>query len=107
MNSFLSLTSLVPYQMHKDIIVNHNMRVIEAFLQGGVISAQQESPPPTPQEGDKYIIPSRHGWPEGQAHQIALYVSTKWLYITPSLGCIQWLNEANALYVFKGEWCQV
>mgnify|MGYP000550103587 CR=1 FL=1 len=56
-NSFSS-TMLTPYQLNKEVIINENIKLLEAWgISGGILSSTQEEIPENPAFGDKYIIP--------------------------------------------------
>ena len=57
--SSLGLMMLTPYQLNKEIIINENTKILDAWaISGGIISRKQNQIPAIPSFGDKYIIPN-------------------------------------------------
>lgn len=69
-----------------------------------VISATTTTPPVTPTEGDRYIIPTgATGVWSGKAAKVATYKSSVWQYIDPLDGFMVIVrDEASTIYDFRG-----
>jgi hypothetical protein len=99
------LQYLFQNQSQKEVYVNQDLTVIDAFLQPTVISNVVYTPPPTPADGDKYIVPTgSSGVWAGQTNAIAMYSapSMYWSFYTPKIGWIVYNQAYPGLFLFTG-----
>lgn len=64
------------------------------------------TPPGSPANGDRYIIPSgATGVWAGRTNQVAVRVAAAWEYYVPAIGWIAYLEDEQKITVFKsGGW---
>ena len=83
------LQYLFANQSQKEVYVNQDFGIVDAFLQQNIISNLITIPPGTPSDGDKYIVPSgSSGVWSGNTNKIAVYSlpSLLWTFYTPFIG---------------------
>ncbi|HHI70053.1 MAG TPA: DUF2793 domain-containing protein [Rhodobacteraceae bacterium] len=99
----LSLPYILPSQAQKHVTHNEGMRRLDALVQLSVISASETSPPASPSEGDRYILPnsSTGAW-AGQDGKIAVYEQNNWAYYTPRSGWTAWIADIGEQRVYDG-----
>lgn len=94
----------VSAQASPDVTVNAAIRKLE---QGGrfyvVKDKDLTSAPGSPADGDAYIVATAGGgWSAFSAKDIAIYVSTAWVKVTPEEGVFAWVQDENLLYYYDG-----
>lgn len=80
-------------------------RILDAIVQGRVISASLTAPPGAPSDGDCYIVAAgATGEWSGKATQIARWstVKTEWEFAVPRDGWTIWLSSTNEQMRFIG-----
>ncbi|MDF1671600.1 MAG: DUF2793 domain-containing protein [Roseovarius sp.] len=99
----LTLPYLQPAQAQKHITHNEALRRLDALVQLAVISASGITPPSTPADGDRYILPvgATGAW-AGQSSAIAIYETNVWTFIAPREGWCAWVNDTDQLIVWNG-----
>ena len=101
----LGLPYLYSSQAQKDVTVNQSLTIIDSFLQPTVKSASTTTPPSSPSDQDKYIVPAGAGgvW---ATHVGAVAVfqadSVAWTYFTPQAGWVVYVQDAPAFYAYSG-----
>jgi hypothetical protein len=97
----LGLPELESHQSQPHLTVNSALRRIDALAQASCI-AIQNTPPGSPVDGDRYIVGSAPtGEWVGHASDIAAYVGTGWVYFTPELGWLTYLESTALLQLYK------
>lgn len=101
--SLLNLPYLAAGQAQKHVTLNEGLRMLDALVQLAVKSRIQTTPPATPSEGDRYILP---GSPAGSwaSHggSVAAYQDGGWNYFLPRTGWLAWVGDEAAMFVFDG-----
>lgn len=93
----LGLTELQASQSQPEIIVNLDLRLLEAAIQLSVKSNVVTSPPGSPADGDRYIVaPDSTGVWTDKDGQVAVYVTTKWYFLVPKIGWLAHLETDNS-----------
>lgn len=83
-----------------------NIKRLGALLHLSVASRALTTPPATPAEGDRYLIPAAAtgDW-AGKTGQIALWIGAAWAYYIPAIGWRCWVEDEAALLVYTaGAW---
>src|ERR1051325_9881193 len=84
--------------------VNEAVRYVE---QGGrfyvVKDKDLTTPPGSPADGDCYVVAANGGaWSSFAAKDLAFYLNTGWVKITPEEGVFAWVQDENLLYYYDG-----
>lgn len=97
----LSLSELTANQAQPHVTVNASIRMLDALVQMAVL-AQQNSPPGSPADGQRYIVgDTPTGAWVGHEADVAWYNGTAWQYLTPEAGWLAWVVNEAALYVYN------
>lgn len=84
-------------QTQPQATVNKALRWLECFTQLSVISASTASPPVSPADGDRYIVPSgASGDWAGHETEVALYISTAWEFRTAPFGSVAYIQDTSS-----------
>jgi len=83
-----------------------NLKALDALLHLSVKDRGLTTPPSSPANGDRYIIPAgASGVWAGKTDQIAVRVAGAWEYYVPKVGYSAFVEDENVLSVFKsGGW---
>ena len=96
---------LVEGQAVPETTVNEIVRYLEFFASGGAIEDRDLLTPAalTPADGDAYLIDGTGAgdW-AGEDNNIALYVNTGWIYITPTEGMVLYVKDEDVRIVYDG-----
>lgn len=101
-----SANLVLPYiaqsQTQKEVTHNDALNVLDALVQGSVISQGTNTPPGSPVDGDVYILgASPTGAWAGNANKLAFYYSG-WLFRTPEEGWTFWVRDIDQFYTYTG-----
>lgn len=101
----LALVDLVAAQSQPHIPINTSLRRLDAAVQLTVIAIENDPPAgsPGPNEGDRYIVgtgPSGE-W-GGHEGDVAMWVEDAWLYLTPQIGWVAYVEDAGGYKTFEG-----
>ena len=101
----LALPEISESQSGKYITHNEAVNLIEALVTR-VISRTNGGPPPSPSEGDTYIVDSTTGdWSTASINDIAHYFSGGWNFITPVQGIdIYCIGDSGRIYYTGSSW---
>lgn len=105
----LLLPYIQPSQAQKHVTHNEGMRRLDALVQLTVEAADQAAPPVSPQDGERYILPTgaTAAW-AGRDGQIAVFEDTVWVFYAPQNGWIAWVRDTEEQRVFDGStWAPV
>lgn len=81
------ITELEASQSQPEVPVNLALRILEAMAQCIIVSKTATAPPGSPTDGDCYIVgASATGAWAAQDGKIAVYVSTRWIFVSPKIG---------------------
>lgn len=99
----LALPYLQPNQAQKHVTHAEGLALLDAVVQLAVISAAQTTPPVSPAEGDRYILPAgaQDGW-TGKDGAVAAWIDGAWLFLGPVEGWQAWVEDESGLQVFTG-----
>ena len=101
----LALPLLAAAQAQKHVTHNEALLALDALAQLAVASRSLATPPVSPAEGLRHIIPAAAtgAW-SGRTGQIALFSAGGWLFLAPEEGWRAWLADEKRLIVFSGVW---
>lgn len=79
-----------------------NIKRIGAVVGLSVIDRDLTTPPASPAEGDRYIVPSAAtgAW-AGKTNQIAVRINGAWEYHAPRVGWLCYIEDEEVLAVYK------
>lgn len=99
----LDLPFLAPSQAQKHVTHNEALLRLDALVQASAVSRTQTSPPPSPSEGDAYLLPANPtgDW-TGRAGSLAAWQDGVWTFFAPQTGWCVWVVSEAALVVFDG-----
>lgn len=99
----LSLPYIQASQAQKHVTHNEGMRRLDAIVQLSVVSATDTTPPGTPTDGQRFIVPTgaTGDW-SGQEGKLAVYEGNGWVFVTPAKGWIAYLEDQTKPQVFDG-----
>lgn len=99
----LNLPLILPAQAQKHVTHNEALRLLDITVQLAVLDRDLNTPPATPQEGDRYIVgPAPTGAWEGRANQIAAFWGGIWAFVTPGNGWLARLLDESVTLVHQG-----
>ena len=99
----LQLPYVAAGQSQKHVTVNESLRALDALVHMGVLSRGQASPPASPQEGQRYLVPAgASGGFAGHAGQIAAWQDSTWFFYNPRLGWMSWVADEAVLLAHDG-----
>ena len=99
----LNLPYLLAAQSQKHVTHNEALRLLDTFVQLTVASRVIATPPVTPAEGDRYIVPAgaTGAW-AGQATKITVYQDAVWMFFAPKEGWLTWIADENVALAYDG-----
>lgn len=107
----LSLEPLAASQAQKHVTVNEALARIDAVTQLAILDRDLAAPPPTPSDGDRYLIATAAtgAW-AGHDGKIAAWdeAAQIWLFLTPREGWRLWVaDEARYLIRTGAAWSEI
>lgn len=105
----LNLPYIMAAQAQKHVTHNEAIRALDAIVQIAVIDKDLTSPPPSPTDGNRYIIAvGAIGEWAGKDDQIAAWQDGAWMYYSPKKGWLTWIEDEEQIYVWSDSlWKQV
>ena len=99
----LELPYIQPAQAQKHVTHNEAMRVLDAIVQLSVSSASLITPPASPEEGARYLVPigATGDWLD-QDGQIAVFDTAVWTFLSPQAGWQAFVRDVAASMYFDG-----
>ena len=98
----LSLPLLLPAQAQKHVTHNEALQSLDALVQLAVLTRTLTTPPATPAEGDRHIVPTGPtGW-GGPAGSVAVYAQGAWTLHTPRPGWQAHVLAENRSVIWAG-----
>lgn len=99
----LSLPYLAAGQAQKHVTLNESLRTLDSLVQLSVKTRGLTSPPASPVEGHRYLIPASAGgaW-SGWENAVAVYVDGGWQRFQPQEGWQLYVKDENRFLVFDG-----
>jgi hypothetical protein len=99
----LDLPYLAAGQAQKHVTLNESLRMLDALVQLAVASRAVTSPPASPTEGERYLVPAgASGVFAGHVGQIAAYQDAAWMFYTAQTGWTAWIGDEQRLVAFDG-----
>jgi hypothetical protein len=102
----LALPMLSAGQAQKEIYHNEALAILDAAVQPVVQSIGLDSPPPSPTEGQSWIVGETPlgAW-AGRGDQLATWTGGGWRFLAPLDGMAVW-NAAGGVWTYRvaGEW---
>ena len=99
----LKLPYLAAGQAQKHVTLNEGLRMLDALIQISVASRAASTPPPTPSEGVRYLLPAAaSGVWSGHGGVIAAWQDGGWNYYVPAAGWLAWVEDESQLLAFDG-----
>ena len=98
---------LLPYilaaQAQKHVTHNEALRILDGLVQLSVLDRGLTAPPPSPADGDRYIVASgASGVWAGWDLNVALWTDGAWLRLPPRSGWRAWVEDEGLLLVYDG-----
>ena len=99
----LELPYIMAAQAQKHVTHNEAIRALDAVVHLAVIDRNQNTPPASPANGDRYIVaPSPFGDWADQAHNIAAFQDGAWSFYKPQIGWTTWVADETLQLVWDG-----
>jgi len=99
----LGLPYIAAAQAQKHVTHNEALRILDALVMLSVKDRDASSPPPSPADGDRYLVPpSAGGAFAGKDDQIAHFRDGAWDFLTPQAGWISYVEDEDVTLLFDG-----
>lgn len=99
----LRLPYLMAAQAQKHVTHNEAIRALDALVQLSVSSRTLAAPPPTPTDGQRFIVAaSPTGAWAGYSNAIAAWQDGAWAIFAPNEGWVAWINDEDKLVAWNG-----
>jgi hypothetical protein len=99
----LSLPYIMAAQAQKHVTHNEAIRALDALVQIAVLDRDLATPPGSPAEGDRYIVPSgASGAWSGHAGKVAARQDGTWMLYAATEGWVAWVTDEQILLAFDG-----
>ncbi len=97
----LALPLIAGAQAQKHVTHNAALALLDALVQIACLDKDRPAPPPSPAEGDRYLVPDDPGgaW-TGLAGQVACFQGGVWIGLVPRPGWLAWLVDEGEAYLF-------
>tara|TARA_R110002020_G_scaffold40118_2_gene118694 strand:- start:41028 stop:42383 length:1356 start_codon:yes stop_codon:yes gene_type:complete len=105
----LDLPFIMPSQAQKHVTHNEALSLLDAVLQLSVSTRGLSMPPPSPVEGERYIVAAdATGVWAGHDDKIAAFSAGDWTIIAPKQGWLAYVEDEQRLLVHDGaDWIAV
>ena len=95
-------------QAQKEVTHNQALKFLDGLVQLSVKDRTTTTPPSSPAEGDRWIIPSgATGVWAGKANQIALWTDAAWTYFVPLPGFVCFIEAEGVVVYANSAWQSV
>jgi hypothetical protein len=101
-----ALPHLFAGQAQKEVFHNEALARIDMLLHGQAESADENTPPPSPDEGQCWIVAddASGSW-AGQEGSVACWTEGGWRFVAPRAGLSLWISDRGHQMQFDGgEW---
>jgi Protein of unknown function (DUF2793) len=99
----LILPYLAAAQAQKHVTHNEALSLLDGLVQLAVASRATATPPPTPLDGVRYLVPvAATGEWSTNVGKIALRMEGAWRYVTPVEGFALWVSDEDKFLTFNG-----
>lgn len=97
------LNTLSPGQSNASTLYNLSMFALDGLVHLSALDRNATNPPSTPVAGDTYLtgVGATGVW-AGNDLKVAIYTGTGWLYVTPKIGMLAWVQDESAMYRWTG-----
>lgn len=94
---------ILPSQAQKHVTHNEALRLLDAVVHLSVKSRNRTEAPKTPASGDRYLVAAAAAgaW-AGKGGAIASFIDGGWLFVTPAIGWLAYVEDEALLLVFDG-----
>lgn len=99
----IGLPEILPNQAQKHITHNDALVILDALVQGSVISRTLTTPPGSPTDGDAYVVAATAtgAW-AGKENDLAVYEAAAWSFYTPLTGYLMYCAADGEHITFDG-----
>lgn len=99
----LAMPFIEAAQAQKHVTHNEALRVLDAIVMLSVLDRDLTTPPPTPADGDRYLIASSAAgdW-SGHDGKIAVWQDGAWTFHPPKEGWLLWIADEDVFLIFNG-----
>ncbi len=99
----LGLPFLDAAQAQKHVTVNEALSRLDALVHLAVMSRVLATPPATPAQGDRYLVPvaATGSW-ASHIGKLAMWLEGAWNYVLPREGWRLWVSDEDALLSYNG-----
>ncbi|MEM6382613.1 MAG: DUF2793 domain-containing protein [Pseudomonadota bacterium] len=99
----LALPYLAAGQATKHLTHNEALKALDTIVQLAVESRTTASPPASPTEGSRYIVPGGAADAfAGQDGQLAAFSDASWAFHAPKVGWLAWVADETQAVIFDG-----
>jgi hypothetical protein len=101
----LGLPCIDAAQAQKHVTHNEALRLLDTLVQLAVLDRDLNSPPPSPGEGQRWIVkasPAPTGPWAGHGHHIAAWQDSAWQFSVPKTGWIVYIVDESLLACWNG-----
>lgn len=96
----LDLPLIAAAQAQKHVTHNESLLVLDALVHLSVLSRRWTAPPPSPSDGDRYLVPvSATGAWAGWDGDLAAFQAGAWRRHRSRVGWVSWVSDEAALFV--------
>uniref|UniRef100_UPI0039997A99 DUF2793 domain-containing protein n=1 Tax=Roseovarius halophilus (ex Wu et al. 2025) TaxID=3376060 RepID=UPI0039997A99 len=102
----LSLPFLEASQKSEHVTVNDALQSVDAVVQLSVLDRDASTPPGSPVDGDRYLVPSgaTAAW-DGWDDSVAYFAAGAWHRLQPNEGWLAWVEDEGLILVYEnGAW---
>ena len=98
----LALPYILPSQAQKHVTHNEAIRALDAVVQISVVTRALATPPLTPVEGSRYLVPTAAtgAW-VAAVGKLSAFQDGAWAFYTPRVGWLVWVNDEAAAIVYS------
>lgn len=99
----LQLPYIAAAQAQKHVTHNEALAILDVLVHCAVESRNIASPPPAPQEGERYIVAdgATGAW-AGKEGRLAAWSNGAWLYHAPAAGLVVFIKDEGVLLIHDG-----
>jgi hypothetical protein len=99
----LGLPTIEAAQAQKHVTHNEALRMLDALVMLAVLDRDLSAPPPSPAEGDRYIVKTTGtGAFAGKSNKIAHFADGGWSFYSPQAGWVCYLVDEDTLVAWNG-----
>ncbi|MTI16708.1 DUF2793 domain-containing protein [Rhodobacteraceae bacterium RKSG542] len=100
---FLNLPILASAQAQKHVTMNEALCALDALAHLAVKSRVSSSPPASPFEAERYLVPQTGaGSFAQQSNKIAVFLAGHWQFFDPQAGWLVWVKDEGTYLIYDG-----